>query len=331
MSLPIIDARFYGMSFSDALILEPRLAQFIISSPLEDDNRIDNLSKCKKIKFDLGNSAFLRLYNTTVLREKYQILLQLPDISYLIPTVGVRMAFLSVILKNHHRHVLEIGIGSTAILSLLMAKHYNCQVIGTDTNPQALILAKSQINLNCLNIETRDSKGKILENVIKEGEKFDIVISYPPMYPRSKIDETIRLSKPRGFLGKQQELYLPEKYFLLQFIFEFWRSKQIKELAILLLNRKQLNRLLNFLRIISSDPFCITSDLTLPSHDLMPLLFRKYNESLDIFFSWNDSGFFIPNNHSLFSLTYHLCQINAGNRSRFVLHLKKPSLSFDRN
>jgi release factor glutamine methyltransferase len=96
---------------------------------------------------------------------------------------------LDAIKIDKNDRILEIGTGC-GIIALDCARH-GAGVIGTDSNPYAIELAKrnSQKNQSLLNGEI-EFKNSSLFSILKSSEKFDVIIFNPPYLP-TKSDEKV--------------------------------------------------------------------------------------------------------------------------------------------
>lgn len=88
---------------------------------------------------------------------------------------------IDVIDLNNLKMALDVGTGSGCI-ACMIAKYTNCQIIGLDVSTDALNTALD--NASRLNLFNKAifRKSNIFSNV-RDGEKFDIVVSNPPYIP----------------------------------------------------------------------------------------------------------------------------------------------------
>ncbi|MFX0115280.1 MAG: RlmF-related methyltransferase [Candidatus Hodarchaeota archaeon] len=161
-------------------------------------------SMLKDGKIDLGDSHALSEYNKTVLQIKYGLEIQLPP-GHLIPAVCLRSAFIQEVITPG-QHILEVGTGSSAILAMIMGT-IGCKVVATEANERNSLFAQRNIEKNGLEsqIELRScTPDKILSGVVKENERFDRIITYPPQYGKNW---PVRFhGSQRGFGGQALEL-----------------------------------------------------------------------------------------------------------------------------
>lgn len=88
---------------------------------------------------------------------------------------------IEIINKNNFKSALDIGTGSGCI-ACMVAKLTECQIIGLDISSDALNTALDNASRMNLYNKAIFRKSDIFSNV-KEGEKFDIIISNPPYIP----------------------------------------------------------------------------------------------------------------------------------------------------
>lgn len=91
---------------------------------------------------------------------------------------------IEIINKNNFKMALDVGTGSGCI-ACMVAKYTDCQIIGLDISSDALNTALD--NASKLNLFNKAifRKSDVFSN-IKDGEKFDIIISNPPYIPPSE-------------------------------------------------------------------------------------------------------------------------------------------------
>lgn len=88
---------------------------------------------------------------------------------------------IEIINENNFKMALDVGTGSGCI-ACMIAKYTDCQIIGLDISSDALNTALD--NASKLNLFNKAifRKSDVFSN-IKDGEKFDIIISNPPYIP----------------------------------------------------------------------------------------------------------------------------------------------------
>ncbi|WP_297071238.1 class I SAM-dependent methyltransferase [Thermococcus sp.] len=131
-------------------------------------------------KLDLSNRGARILYNRAIAKAVFGL-----EIEYhqkgLITTPVSRYLFLKTFLRGGER-VLEIGTGHTALMALMAAKIFNCDVTATELDEEFFEYAKRNIGRNRARVRLLKSEGGIIKGVIPGGERFDLVFSAPPYY-----------------------------------------------------------------------------------------------------------------------------------------------------
>ncbi len=131
-------------------------------------------------KLDLSNRRARILYNRAIAKAVFGL-----EIGYhqkgLITTPVSRYLFLKTFLRGGER-VLEIGTGHTAMMALMAAKIFNCDVTATELDEDFFEYAKRNIGRNRARVRLLKSEGGIIKGVIPGGERFDLVFSAPPYY-----------------------------------------------------------------------------------------------------------------------------------------------------
>lgn len=112
---------------------------------------------------------------------------------------------IDIINENDLKMALDVGTGSGCI-ACMIAKYTNCQIIGLDISTDALNTALD--NASGLNLFNKAifRKSDIFSNV-RDGEKFDIIISNPPYIP---IKEKANIQKEVTF-DPETALYAKDK------------------------------------------------------------------------------------------------------------------------
>lgn len=112
---------------------------------------------------------------------------------------------IDIINENDLKMALDVGTGSGCI-ACMIAKYTNCQIIGLDISTDALNTALD--NASRLNLFNKAifRKSDIFSNV-RDGEKFDIIISNPPYIP---IKEKANIQKEVTF-DPETALYAKDK------------------------------------------------------------------------------------------------------------------------
>lgn len=111
-----------------------------------------------------------------------------------------------IIKENHFKTVLDIGTGSGCI-ACMVAKHTNATVIGADISFEAIETAfKNMENLKLFNRAL--FRKSDLFSMIREDEKFDVIVSNPPYIPLSmkrNIQKEVRFEPDTALYTKDEK------------------------------------------------------------------------------------------------------------------------------
>lgn len=133
-------------------------------------------------RLDFSNRKARMLYNKAIAKALFGL-----DIEYhpkgLVTTPVSRYLFLKTFLRGGER-VLEIGTGHTAMMALMAARLFGCDVTATELDEEFFEYARGNIERNNAGVRLLKSNGGIIRGVIPEGERFDVIFSAPPYYER---------------------------------------------------------------------------------------------------------------------------------------------------
>lgn len=101
----------------------------------------------------------------------------------------VLQTFDEVFTEKRSYDVVDVGTGSGAIAIALSKEEPSFNMIATDISKEALEVAKRNSLKNDANVEFIE--GDMLEPLIKESKKFDILVSNPPYIPNEEFVEDI--------------------------------------------------------------------------------------------------------------------------------------------
>ncbi|WP_297476540.1 RlmF-related methyltransferase [Thermococcus sp.] len=153
-----------GLPVRDAVKLFPELEKY-----LDERGRLDFSNREARI-----------LYNRAIARAVFGL-----DIEYhpwgLVTTPVSRYLFLKTFLRGGER-VLEIGTGHTAMMAIMAAKLFSCDVAATELDEEFFAYARRNIERNRARVRMLKSNGGIIRGVVPEGERFDVIFSAPPYY-----------------------------------------------------------------------------------------------------------------------------------------------------
>lgn len=113
---------------------------------------------------------------------------------------------IEIINENNLKNALDVGTGSGCI-ACAIAQNTDCQIIGLDISTDALNTALD--NASRLNLFNKAifRKSDIFSNV-KQGEKFDIIVSNPPYIPPSekeKIQQEVKFDPELALFTKDEK------------------------------------------------------------------------------------------------------------------------------
>ncbi|WP_297463736.1 RlmF-related methyltransferase [Thermococcus sp.] len=131
-------------------------------------------------RLDFSNREARILYNRAIAKAVFGL-----DIEYhprgLVTTPVSRYLFLKTFLRGGER-VLEIGTGHTAMMAIMAAKIFSCDVAATEIDDEFFEYARRNIERNNAGVRLLRSNGGIIRGVVPEGERFDVIFSAPPYY-----------------------------------------------------------------------------------------------------------------------------------------------------
>lgn len=91
--------------------------------------------------------------------------------------------------------VVDVGTGSGAIAIALAKEEPKMEVMATDISQEALEVAKVNAKINEANISFL--QGDMLEPLLKEKMKFDILVSNPPYIPKNEyVEDIVKNNEP---------------------------------------------------------------------------------------------------------------------------------------
>jgi tRNA1(Val) A37 N6-methylase TrmN6 len=196
---------FGGMAFSEAVAKHPELEQYVLSRD--------------PLRFDRQNRDALRKLNQFIAQDIYQLEIDFSHEEAIIPTPVLRYNFLKLVL-NPNSKVIELGTGGTAIIALLAARWFNCEVLATEIDQEYITRAAQNIQANMLENKIRvvDSNGKMLDGVIPQEFRADFIISNPPYYDEIRSPNVLWGGRKHELVGEGEH---GEK-FIIDMIREGW-------------------------------------------------------------------------------------------------------------
>lgn len=154
-----------GLKIEDAMKIFPELQKYI-----------------KNGKLDFGNRKARILYNKAIVKAVFDIEIEYHPKGLITPPIS-RYIFLKTFLRGGEK-VLEIGTGHSALMAIMAAKLFNCEVWATEMDEEFFEYAKRNIERNKVQVKLIKSKGEIIEGLISERETFDVIFSAPPYYEK---------------------------------------------------------------------------------------------------------------------------------------------------
>ncbi|HIP89240.1 MAG TPA: DUF890 domain-containing protein [Thermococcus paralvinellae] len=154
-----------GLKIKDALKIFPELQKYI-----------------KNGKLDFSNREARILYNKAVVKAVFGIEIEYHPKGLITPPIS-RYIFLKTFLRGGEK-VLEIGTGHSALMAIIAAKLFNCEVWATEISEEFFEYAKRNIERNKVQVKLIKSRGEIIKGLIPEGETFDVIFSAPPYYEK---------------------------------------------------------------------------------------------------------------------------------------------------
>lgn len=142
-------------------------------------------------------------------RAAFRHLLLSVDPRVLIPrpeTEGLVDHVLNEASQRSGLHVLEIGVGSGAIILSLALEAPFGRLVGTDISGEALAVARANAQIVTPNVTIEWRNGDTFSPVA--GERFDVIVSNPPYIASSEfdvLDPSVRLHEPRVALESREE------------------------------------------------------------------------------------------------------------------------------
>lgn len=152
------------------------LAHFDDELPVEEINRLENaISKYVDNFIPVQHILGYAYFYGYKLKVSKDVLIPRCETEEL---VGYALEYYDEIFKCKKVDVCDIGTGSGAIAVALAKEEANMKVSATDISKDALLIAKQNAKFN--NADITFYEGDLLEPLIKENLKFDILISNPP-------------------------------------------------------------------------------------------------------------------------------------------------------
>jgi methylase of polypeptide subunit release factors len=133
-------------------------------------------------RLDFSNRKARILYNRAIAKALFGLEIEYHPRGLVTPPIS-RYLFLKTFLRGGEK-VLEIGTGHTAMMALMAERLFDCEVTATELDDEFFEYAGGNIERTGAKVRLIKSNGGIIQGVIPEGERFDVIFSAPPYYER---------------------------------------------------------------------------------------------------------------------------------------------------
>jgi len=153
----------------------------------------------------------VKALNKALLKSYYGINWDIPDM-YLCPPIPGRSDYIHHLaeLLGEKKKVkcLDIGVGANCIYPIVGVCEYNWFFVGTDIDSKAIASAGKILKSNPqlqekLELRLQNSSENIFEDIIKEGDFFDVTMCNPPFHSSKEEAEKGTLRKLKNLKGKR--------------------------------------------------------------------------------------------------------------------------------
>lgn len=162
--------------FKSLVKAHPKLEEFVFTN--EHGN--------KTIRFE-NNQAVIAL-NAALLKKHYDIDWQIPA-GNLCPPIPGRLDYLlhaAELCPDKKLNILDIGTGANLVYPILASQHFDWTCVASELDNESMANAEQLIEnnkgLSQIDLRKQKFKNKIFETVIKEEDRFDLVVCNPPFY-----------------------------------------------------------------------------------------------------------------------------------------------------
>jgi 23S rRNA (adenine1618-N6)-methyltransferase len=194
--------------FAELASALPELQQFLMPNPFD----------AAETTIDFANPAAVKTLNAALLKQFYGVEFWTIPPDYLCPPIPGRADYLhhaadllaatngGEIPRGPSVKVLDIGVGANLIYPLIGAHEYGWWFVGTDIDAAAIKSAQEIVDANkglseAIELRLQLSPLKIFDGIIKDDDRFDIVICNPPFHASAQAAEAGSLRKWKN-LGK---------------------------------------------------------------------------------------------------------------------------------
>jgi len=228
---------------------------------------------------DFSQANAVQALNAALLAAYYHVSFwQLPE-GYLCPPIPGRADYIhyaaDLVAELHNTpqqvptgkqiRMLDIGCGANCIYAILASRSYGWHVVGSEIDPQALLIADTIVNANpslkgVIKLRKQDNADNILNGVIQQNDYFDLIVCNPPFYSSAAEAQTVNQQKwqklgktnqGRNFAGNSTELWCDggELAFISKMIVESTHyAKQVGWFSSLVSQQKHHKLLVNQLK-----------------------------------------------------------------------------------
>lgn len=194
------------------------MASFTLSTPRGDAS------------IDFADSAAVLALNRALLKSHYGVSWwEIPD-GYLCPPIPGRADYIHHVAdlldgaRGEAVRIFDVGVGANCIYPIIGHAEYGWRFVGSDADPIALESAKRIAESNpslsgAVELRLQLSPGKILDGIVRDGDRFDAVMCNPPFHSsREEAEEGSRRKRTnlglgaaaaRNFGGRSGELWFP--------------------------------------------------------------------------------------------------------------------------
>lgn len=184
---------------------------------------------------DFSEAKAVQALNAALLATYYQVSFwQLPE-GYLCPPIPGRADYIhyaaDLVAELHNTpqtvptgkqiRMLDIGCGANCIYAILASRSYGWQVVGSEVEQQALLIADTIVKANpalkgLIKLRLQPDAAHVLKNIILADDYFDLIVCNPPFYTsaaealavnQQKWQKLGKANQGRNFAGSGSELW----------------------------------------------------------------------------------------------------------------------------
>ncbi len=167
-------------------------------------------NKYNRESIDFSDPIAVKTLNCALLKHHYGIVdWDIPQ-GYLCPPIPGRVDYIHYVAEllnvshsalNHATvKLLDIGTGANGIYSILACQVYGWQCTASDIDPLSLdnvanIIGKNPALNNRLQLRLQHQKSHIFEDIIQEGEYYDVSVCNPPFH--ASLEEALKIGQKK--------------------------------------------------------------------------------------------------------------------------------------